>query len=182
MAVSKNTKSSLDSASKITGKKRTVKKAASKKQFSRKIKVKKNTEPNAIGFQRTLGISVKHRTHMIGKIRDGLGFASFDRLAREMRLNTAEFAKAADIPESTLNRRKKDGRLHPDESDRLVRLACVFNQAVELFEGDSARAATWFRSVKKALNHTSPLDYSDTEIGTQEVTDLIGRLEHGVFL
>lgn len=137
--------------------------------------------PATTGFQRTLGVSVKSRTKMIQKIRAGLGIQSFDRLAKAMQLNSNELAAATEIPLSTLSRRKKQGRLHPDESDRLVRLATVFNRAIDLFEGDKARAAEWFRTPKKALNQASPLDYADTEIGLQEVTDLIGRLEHGVF-
>jgi putative toxin-antitoxin system antitoxin component (TIGR02293 family) len=137
--------------------------------------------PATAGFQRTLGVSVKTRTGMIRKIRDGLSVQTFDRLAKAMQLNSNELAAATEIPISTLSRRKKAGRLQPDESDRLVRLATVFNRAIDLFEGDKARAAEWFRTPKKALNQASPLEYSDTEIGIQEVTDLIGRLEHGVF-
>jgi uncharacterized protein (DUF2384 family) len=31
------------------------------------------------------------------------------------------------------------------------------------------------------LNNESPLQYSETEIGAEEVGDLIERLKHGVF-
>jgi len=57
----------------------------------------------------------------------------------------------------------------------------VFEQAVDLFEGNQANALKWLTAPKKELENETPLDYSRTELGAREVEDLIGRLEHGVF-
>jgi putative toxin-antitoxin system antitoxin component (TIGR02293 family) len=85
------------------------------------------------------------------------------------------------IPERTLARRKTAGKLAPDESERLLRIANLFEKCVELFEGDVTAAVNWLTSPKKALNQERPLMYARTEFGAREVEDLIGRLEHGVF-
>ena len=66
-------------------------------------------------------------------------------------------------------------------TDRIARIAMLFDEAVELFEGDRARASHWFRSPRKALGGAAPIEYADTEPGAREVRDLIGRIEHGVF-
>ena len=67
------------------------------------------------------------------------------------------------------------------ESERLLRLALVFEKAVELFEGNADAARDWLKAPNKALAGESPLTIVETEIGAREVEDLIGRLEHGVF-
>jgi putative toxin-antitoxin system antitoxin component (TIGR02293 family) len=85
------------------------------------------------------------------------------------------------LPPRTLARRKSSGRLSSDESEKLLRLSAVFEQAVDLFEGDRAGALKWLTTPKKTLENETPLAYSRTELGAREVEELIGRLEHGVF-
>ena len=85
------------------------------------------------------------------------------------------------ISARSLQRRKVEGRLHADESDRLLRLSRMFGLAIELFEGNRKAAITWMNKRLPELSNTSPLEMSKTEPGALEVERLIGRLEHGVF-
>jgi putative toxin-antitoxin system antitoxin component (TIGR02293 family) len=85
------------------------------------------------------------------------------------------------IPERTLARRKKENRLSSDESERLLRMAKLFDDSLSLFEGDREAAVNWLRAPKKALRNQSPFHFARTEIGAREVENLIGRIEHGVF-
>ena len=70
----------------------------------------------------------------------------------------------------------------PDESDRLLRASRVFGRALELFEGDPEAARRWLGLPQPALGGATPLAFARTEAGAREVEDLVGRLEHGVFL
>lgn len=128
-----------------------------------------------------LGIPANDNQELIQEIHQGLQVSAFHRLAQQMQLTSDELAKATTIKTRTLARRKKHGLMNPEESDRLVRLAGLFQNAVDLFEGNSESAAQWFRTPKTALGGVTPLQYADTAIGTTEVADLIGRLEHGIF-
>ncbi len=128
----------------------------------------------------SLGLRIKSQATLIKKIHDGLSIESLEHLSRVLGVSERELAEIAAIPPRTLTRRKKEGRLQSDESDRLVRIALLFDEAKALFDGDTELASKWFRSPKKALGGASPLEYSDTEPGAQEVRDLIGRIEHGV--
>ena len=65
-----------------------------------------------------------------------------------------------------------------DNSRHLV--ASLFEQAVDLFEGDAAAARRWLAAPNRALGGESPLSFAETEPGVREVERLIGRLEHGV--
>lgn len=73
-----------------------------------------------------------------------------------------------------------EGRLQTDESERLFRIAALYDRAIEVL-GDPERARAWFKEPKKALGMKTPLQYADTEPGAREVENLLGRLEYGVF-
>jgi putative toxin-antitoxin system antitoxin component (TIGR02293 family) len=96
-------------------------------------------------------------------------------------LSLALLASVIGIPDRTLARRRAAGKLEPDESERLLRVANLFEKCVDLFEGDVKAAVNWLTSAKKALNGQTPLLYARTELGAREVEDLIGRLDHGIF-
>lgn len=69
----------------------------------------------------------------------------------------------------------------PDESERLLRISRIVDQAIVLFEGDRGAALQRLGAYQPALNSQNPLELARTEIGAREVENLIGRLEHGVF-
>jgi len=87
---------------------------------------------------------------------------------------------AIGIAPATLKRRREAGHLNQAESDRVYRLTRLYQQAIHLFEGDSAMARDWLEQPAKALGGRTPMAYMETEAGADEVEDLIGRLEHGV--
>jgi len=46
---------------------------------------------------------------------------------------------------------------------------------------DAEITRQWLKMPAKALGGKTPLEYADTEPGTQEVEDLLVRIEYGVF-
>jgi putative toxin-antitoxin system antitoxin component (TIGR02293 family) len=130
---------------------------------------------------RLLGVRVRTAVELVAHVQRGFSYAAFERLQRALGMPAQELAECVQIPTRTLLRRRESGRLLPEESDRLLRVARVFQQAVELFEGDEGRARQWLNSPKRALGDHTPLDWMRTEAGAREVENLIGRLEHGVF-
>ncbi len=67
------------------------------------------------------------------------------------------------------------------ESERLLRLAEIFEAALSLFDGDHDGVRQWLTSPVRGLGNARPIDYARTELGAREVRNLIGRLEDGVF-
>jgi putative toxin-antitoxin system antitoxin component (TIGR02293 family) len=130
---------------------------------------------------RALGLKASSSGELIRQVRRGFSFRSLLDLQTRVGVPLAEIASIIDLPPRTLARRKSSGRLSADESEKLLRLSAVFEQAVDLFEGNQANALKWLTAPKKELENESPLAYSRTELGAREVEDLIGRLEHGVF-
>lgn len=53
-------------------------------------------------------------------------------------------------------------------------------RAVEVI-GNERDALHWLQTPRRALNNQIPLKFIETDGGQQEVLDLLGRIEHGVF-
>lgn len=56
----------------------------------------------------------------------------------------------------------------------------LLNLATEVF-GDDAKARRWLARAHHALDGMSPAEAARCEDGFSEVTDLLGRIEHGVY-
>jgi putative toxin-antitoxin system antitoxin component (TIGR02293 family) len=129
-----------------------------------------------------LGLDPLNPFEVHKSILGGLTYKSLADFVKASQLPLASVAKWIDLPTSTLDRRKKSHQsLRPDESDRLYRLAQVFEKAVGLFEGDVTAAREWLTTPARGLGQQVPLELVQTAVGAQMVLDLIGRLEHGVF-
>jgi len=117
----------------------------------------------------------------IREIERGLPYRRVEKLINELDETDSRIAHLVQIAPRTLARRKKEGTLKPDESERVDRIDRVYRLATGLFEGDKAEAVKWLKEPNHGLANRPPLDFSRTEIGAREVENLIGRLEHGVF-
>ncbi|MGH7669542.1 MAG: type II RES/Xre toxin-antitoxin system antitoxin [Gemmatimonadaceae bacterium] len=117
---------------------------------------------------------------VVAWIRRGVTYPAFERFQRNTELPQRLLARAAGISERTLARRKESGRLEPEETDRLVRIARVVARAIELFEGDTDAAREWLTGSAHALGGRTPLEFAGTDAGAIEVASLIGRLEQGI--
>ena len=148
-----------------------------------KSKLKKATvKPNKSLVTIVTGVrTTSQRADMLASIKNGLQFTSIKTLEHAFGATQKEIAKVLSIPPSTLTRRQKAGSLHPDESDRVVRLARIKDAALTLMQDNNEAAITWLRTPLPILGGETPFEYASTELGARDVEDLIGRLRHGVF-
>ena len=138
------------------------------------------TTQDLLGGGAVLSAMPRSELDWIELIRGGLPAAAMDALARGTGLSKADIAVAIGIPERTLARRKQEGRLHAEESARLVRVARVVARAEEVFEEPNT-AMDWLRAANATLGGSTPLSLLDTDIGAEAVMNTLGRIEHGVF-
>lgn len=128
-----------------------------------------------------LGLELADNAELVARVEEGLSYRALERLRGNVGLSKEALADLVQIKPRTLDRRRKGGRLRPEESDRLLRAARVFGRTIALFEGDADAARTWLSSPQRALGGAVPLEMARTEVGAREVEGLVGRLEHGVF-
>lgn len=129
-----------------------------------------------------LGVKAKDGFALADRVDSGLAFDSLAKLSKNSGLPVEEIRTAIGISPRTLARRRNENRLSPEESDRLVSLSRIAAQAIELFGGRVENAARWLTSPNRALGRRTPLEIARNEVGSREVEDLIGRLEHGVYV
>ena len=142
------------------------------------LKQSKHKNPHLVSV--VTGVHFRNRAKMLTVIKEGINFTAIGQLEEAFHTSQKEVANLLSIPPSTLTRRKKDGQLNTEESDRVVRFAHLKDSADELMGGGDA-AITWLRTPLDILGGETPLEHARTELGVRDVEDLIGRLKHGVF-
>ena len=116
---------------------------------------------------------------LVASVRAGLPMQAFERLRELLKLPARELGAALSISERTLVRRREKGRLTPEESDRLLRLAQLAELALTVFEGDRQGAQRWLTEPKTLLGDEPPIQRADTQAGAREVEDMLYALEFG---
>ena len=117
---------------------------------------------------------------VVDRVRAGLPYAALEALAARFSIPHEAACRLLHIPPRTLARRKKDRRLRPDESDRLLRLGRVAARAEEVL-GTADKAARWLGKPNRALGGKVPLAQLDTDIGAHQVEEILGRIAHGFY-
>ena len=131
-------------------------------------------------YGESIGIKPQNTTLVIALIQRGLPVKMFTRLKLNLDISENALAGILSIPISTLARRKKRKRFSFDESERIFRIARLFDKAVEVFESEEV-ARKWLKTPVWGLGDITPLVYSATELGAMEVETLLGQIENGVF-
>jgi len=140
----------------------------------------KGGRADAYWYVSLVGLRPQNPISIFKRVEKGLGFQAFVRLQRNTGWSMSDLADAAAIKPRTLHRRKQQGRLEPEESDRLLRVSRIFGKALELFEGDAEAARQWLANPQSGLGGERPVVLAKTDLGAREVEALVERLEHGI--
>ncbi len=136
---------------------------------------------SVLGGAKAVGIKKgKILPFMHEPVRAGIHFAALESFQQRYQMTQAQMQYLIDISERTLARRKSEQILNKSESDRLYRLARVAAMAEEIF-GSPAAASAWFKEKIPALGGVAPWSILDTDEGAQRVTELLGRIDYGVY-
>jgi len=136
---------------------------------------------DALGGRSVLGKGINHPADLAALVRQGLPARSIACLAGRLEVANSSLAKTLGIPQRTLTRRLNEhARLTAAESDRTVRLARVYAHAVDMI-GDPQKAVGWLQTPNQALGGAIPMDLLDTDPGTRDVEDTLGRIAYGIY-
>lgn len=116
---------------------------------------------------------------LIARIEAGFTADSVEALRGRLALSIEEMAGLLGMSTRTLGRRLEGGKLTAEESDRLYRYARLFERAVEVL-GSEEKARVWLKKEQWALGSRVPLKIAQYGPGAREITDLLGRIEHGI--
>ncbi|HEY1901632.1 MAG TPA: antitoxin Xre/MbcA/ParS toxin-binding domain-containing protein [Terracidiphilus sp.] len=86
------------------------------------------------------------------------------------------------IPARTLkHRRQRQEPLNLDESDRLARVARLYELAVKVFD-DADKARRWLSKPKERFQEHSPVAMMRTELGGRQVEEMLYQIDEGMFV
>jgi putative toxin-antitoxin system antitoxin component (TIGR02293 family) len=89
-------------------------------------------------------------------------------------------AKALSVTRATLINKKKGERFGAGLSEKIVGMADLYSYGFEVFE-DKERFNQWMSKPNKALGGQIPYDLIDNQFGREEVRNLIGRIDYGIY-
>ncbi|MCZ2079941.1 MAG: DUF2384 domain-containing protein [Bryobacterales bacterium] len=134
-----------------------------------------------LGGRKVLGKAIRNPDDLAQLVRKGLPASSVTELAQRLHIGNSVLSRKLGIPQRTLTRRlSQRSLLTSAESDRTVRMARVYANAVEMI-GDQEKAIEWLGTPNRALGGERPLDHLDTDVGAQMVDDILGRIAYGVY-
>src|SRR5438105_15858308 len=114
------------------------------------------------------------------RIQAGVSYRAVESLQRALHIPLETRASVLGMSRAPLHRRKNQGRIDQNESERLVRYQQLLKKAEDVF-GDVASTREWLTHKQPGLGGAVPLDFARTEIGAREVENLLGRIEYGVY-
>ncbi|MFZ4617385.1 MAG: type II toxin-antitoxin system Xre/ParS family antitoxin [Rectinemataceae bacterium] len=118
---------------------------------------------------------------IIKKIKKGMSYKDLLLLQAKLGVDKETLAALLKISPRTYERRRLEGKIDSQETDRALRLGRIIQRTVEMYDGDEGAAKAWLRQSVPALEGLKPLELIETEAGAVLVENLIGRIEAGVF-
>jgi putative toxin-antitoxin system antitoxin component (TIGR02293 family) len=131
-----------------------------------------------VALKRSQAIMTIHQ--QIGQIHAGLSFRAVQNLQKALDVPMEKLASVLGMSRATLHRRKIQGKIDKEESEKLVRYQRLLKKAEDVF-GDAKAAREWLTNKQAGLGNAVPLEFAKTEIGAREVENLLGRIEYSVY-
>ncbi|MGO9316803.1 MAG: antitoxin Xre/MbcA/ParS toxin-binding domain-containing protein [Terracidiphilus sp.] len=113
-------------------------------------------------------------------IEKGVPLSSLEEFAAYSGFSMKDLLEVVIPPRTLKHRRQRQEPLSLDESDRLARVAHLYELAVHIF-GDPGKAQRWLSKPKHRFDGRSPLSMMRTELGGRGVEEMLYQIDEGVF-
>jgi putative toxin-antitoxin system antitoxin component (TIGR02293 family) len=132
-----------------------------------------------LGGKEILDKDVRNEFDLVDAVEGGLPVESIRVIQERGEFSTQEIATYI-IARHAYTSRRRSGRLTPEQSDRVYRVASIMALAEETFQ-ETEKAMHWMRRPNKVFDGRAPLDLIRTEQGARMVEDVLIRIAHGVY-
>ena len=113
-------------------------------------------------------------------VRDGVSKKDLELLKNKTDMDYTMLAKALSVTRATLINKKEGQKFGAGLSEKILGMADLYSYGFEVFE-DETRFNQWMAKPNKALGGQSPYDLIDNQFGREEVKNLIGRIDYGIY-
>jgi len=113
-------------------------------------------------------------------IRIGVSIKELEGFKNKATLDYDQLASALSVTRATLINKKGNDKFNPSLSERIISLADIYSYGYKVFEYE-ARFNAWMFSPNQALGGLLPFKLMDNQFGREEIKNMIGRIEYGVY-
>ena len=113
-------------------------------------------------------------------VRDGVSKKDLELLKSKADLDYTMLAKALSVTRATLINKKRGEKFNSGLSEKILGMADLYSYGFEVFENED-RFNQWMARPNKALGGQVPYDLIDNQFGREEVKNLIGRIDYGIY-
>ena len=112
--------------------------------------------------------------------KNGVSKQSLVNLKDRANLDYDELATILSTNRSTLINKKGSDNFNVPLSEKILSVADIYSYGYAVFE-DEEKFNSWMQRKNQALGGESPMDYLGNQFGREEVRNLIGRIDYGVY-
>ena len=113
-------------------------------------------------------------------VREGVSKKALENLKEKAGLDYDDLAVALSVTRATLINKKGNDKFNIALSERIVSLADIYSYGYEVFE-DVELFNKWMFRPNQALAWQAPYHFVDNQFGREELRNIIGRIEYGVY-
>ncbi len=117
---------------------------------------------------------------LVERAREGISKKTLIKISEASGLSLKELTALLPVSLRTIQRYKDDDRLEPNISEKALLIAEVLGKGIDVFSS-MEKLQHWLHTPSVALGNRTPVSLLDTSFGARMVTDLLGRIEHGVY-
>lgn len=138
--------------------------------------------PTSYYYEGNAAIPLKDLTAIqkMNIVRRGITKSYLVQLKNTTALDYDALAQALSVTRSTLINKKGDQKFNDSLAERIVALADLYSFGYEVFDNEE-HFNDWMSHPNQALGGKPPFDFIDNQYGREEIHNLIGRIEHGVY-
>jgi putative toxin-antitoxin system antitoxin component (TIGR02293 family) len=112
--------------------------------------------------------------------KKGVSKKYLEKVKAKTMLDYQKLANVLSINRATLINKKQEEKFSAAQSERIIGLDALYNQGLEVFQ-DKGKLNGWLNTPNKALGGKIPYDVMDNQFGREEVLNLLGRIQWGVY-
>ncbi len=116
----------------------------------------------------------------IETIKEGISKEELENLKEQTGIDYNMLAKVLAVTKATLHNKKGKSRFDAFVSERILLLADIYSFGYAVFK-EREKFNRWMKTPNRALGNIIPLNLTETVYGMEEVKNLIGRIDYGVY-
>lgn len=116
----------------------------------------------------------------INMIKSGISKKDLENLKDKAGMDYNQLSKVLSVARATLINKKGNDKFDINLSEKIVGVADIYSYGYEVFE-DETRFNNWIFRSNRSLGGQAPYDLLDNQYGREEVKNLIGRIDYGVY-